>query len=55
MYWVFRDESKSDRCTEGGYSIQENTSDLSEKYTGATESEGWRNSFSVDEGVKMVV
>ena len=55
MDWLFGDESDSDSYTEGGDSSQESASDLAEKDTGATKSEGWRNSFSVEEGGKMEV
>ena len=48
MDWMFGDESNSDSCTEGGDRIQENTSDLDEKDTSATRSEGWGNHFSID-------
>ena len=50
MDWLFGDESDSDSCTEGGDSSQGNSSDLAEKDTGATKSEGWGNRFSVEEG-----
>ena len=60
MDWMFGDESNSDSCTEGGYSSQENTSDLDEKDTSATRSEGWGNHLSVEKliwkcGVCMVL
>ena len=41
MDWLFGDESDSDSYTEGGDSSQESASDIAEKDTGATKSEGW--------------
>ena len=40
MDWIFGYDSHYDRCTEGGYTSQENGSDISEKDTGATKPEG---------------
>ena len=60
MNWMFGDESHSDSCTEGGDRSQENTSDIDEKDTSATRSEGWGNHSSVEKlswkcGVCMVL
>ena len=44
---MFDDDSDSDICIKGGDRIQENSSDIAEKDTGATKPEGWGYCFSV--------
>ena len=48
---MFDDDSDSDICIKGGDRIQENSSDIAEKDTGATKPEGWGYCFSVEDGI----
>ena len=49
MNWLFGGENNYDSCTKGSDNSQYNASDLSEKDTGATKSEGWGSHFYVEE------